>query len=505
MASPDQPSLPGDLSGWKEVAAHLCRSVRTVQRWEKELGLPIRRVRTAAGEVIYARRDDLGEWLDSRVGRAAVADASNGKRDSGEVPIVPANGPGANGQTEPSGRSGEVEARLAERTGPAVAAPAISAGPGRRQWLGPVALSLGVVGAIALVALWWLSGLGRRREPAAWVVEKGTLVVQDARGRTLWTHDFDPLLRTESLGGRHRSLLNDRLTDAITIVDLDGDGSSEVVVAAWGESRHSALYCFESDGRVRFKHAVSRTVRFGNRTFGPPFALRPPLMTREAGRTFLWAPFVDSEFPATLQKLTALGEVAGEYWQAGHIRTAHELEQDGRRLLLVGGVRNEDATGSLAVLDVENPTASAPAAKDEYRCTSCPKRPPEVFMTFPRPEIGRLFGERAEVTAIDSRPGNKVRIAVTYSQLKSPEHPACFPATGFYHLDDRLRVVSADYGDNYIQCHAHLKLSGKLEHDFGPRDVAELFPVWRWRNGVAERVDGPEVDAATEASAAGSR
>jgi len=31
------------LSGWKEIACHLGRGVRTVQRYERELGLPIRR------------------------------------------------------------------------------------------------------------------------------------------------------------------------------------------------------------------------------------------------------------------------------------------------------------------------------------------------------------------------------------------------------------------------------------------------------------------------------
>lgn len=31
------------LSGWKEIANYLRKGVRTVQRYERELGLPIRR------------------------------------------------------------------------------------------------------------------------------------------------------------------------------------------------------------------------------------------------------------------------------------------------------------------------------------------------------------------------------------------------------------------------------------------------------------------------------
>ena len=38
------------LHGWKEVAAYLGRSPRAVQRYERELGLPIHRVRTSHGQ-----------------------------------------------------------------------------------------------------------------------------------------------------------------------------------------------------------------------------------------------------------------------------------------------------------------------------------------------------------------------------------------------------------------------------------------------------------------------
>jgi hypothetical protein len=44
--SPTSTPLPGSsaadrLDSWKEIAAHLKRDVRTVQRWEKEHGLPV--------------------------------------------------------------------------------------------------------------------------------------------------------------------------------------------------------------------------------------------------------------------------------------------------------------------------------------------------------------------------------------------------------------------------------------------------------------------------------
>jgi hypothetical protein len=64
------------LNSWKEIAAHLGRGVRTVQRWEQELGLPVRRPRGKSRSAVIALAGDLDEWLH----RAPVGlgPASNG-------------------------------------------------------------------------------------------------------------------------------------------------------------------------------------------------------------------------------------------------------------------------------------------------------------------------------------------------------------------------------------------------------------------------------------------
>lgn len=51
------------LNSWKEVAAYLGRGVRTVQRWEQELGLPVRRPRGKDRSAVIALKADLDRWL----------------------------------------------------------------------------------------------------------------------------------------------------------------------------------------------------------------------------------------------------------------------------------------------------------------------------------------------------------------------------------------------------------------------------------------------------------
>jgi hypothetical protein len=51
------------LNSWKEVALYLGRGVRTVQRWEQELGLPVRRPRGRARSAVLALKAELDTWL----------------------------------------------------------------------------------------------------------------------------------------------------------------------------------------------------------------------------------------------------------------------------------------------------------------------------------------------------------------------------------------------------------------------------------------------------------
>jgi hypothetical protein len=51
------------LNSWKEIAAYLGRGVRTVQRWEQELGLPVRRPRGRERSAVIALKPDLDLWL----------------------------------------------------------------------------------------------------------------------------------------------------------------------------------------------------------------------------------------------------------------------------------------------------------------------------------------------------------------------------------------------------------------------------------------------------------
>lgn len=54
------------LDSWKEIAVHLGRGVRTVQRWEKEEGLPVHRHLHSRQGTVYAFKPAIDDWWAQR-------------------------------------------------------------------------------------------------------------------------------------------------------------------------------------------------------------------------------------------------------------------------------------------------------------------------------------------------------------------------------------------------------------------------------------------------------
>jgi TolB-like protein len=60
------PLLGKKLVSWKEIACHLGRETRTVQRWEKTEGLPVRRHGHQKKSTVYAYASELDAWFKKR-------------------------------------------------------------------------------------------------------------------------------------------------------------------------------------------------------------------------------------------------------------------------------------------------------------------------------------------------------------------------------------------------------------------------------------------------------
>jgi TolB-like protein/Tfp pilus assembly protein PilF len=88
------PSANDRLDSWKEIAAYLKKEVRTVQRWEKSLGLPVRRLAQGKVGTVFAYKPDLDAWWRESQSKVddeqdkSYAEADSGSSGSNVVVLV---------------------------------------------------------------------------------------------------------------------------------------------------------------------------------------------------------------------------------------------------------------------------------------------------------------------------------------------------------------------------------------------------------------------------------
>jgi Tol biopolymer transport system component len=86
--STTQPLPNGRLDSWKEIATYLGRGVRTVQRWEREEGLPVHRLVHEKRGSIYAYKHELDTWWQSRRSQLSVSPSA----DADQASVAQTNG-----------------------------------------------------------------------------------------------------------------------------------------------------------------------------------------------------------------------------------------------------------------------------------------------------------------------------------------------------------------------------------------------------------------------------
>jgi hypothetical protein len=89
------------LRGWKEIAAFLGTSARSAQRWERELGMPVQRLRMTTGSVVSAYPSEIDAWrrrvsadlAKESIQSGGTDDAEAGDSDPGDPADSQGDGP----------------------------------------------------------------------------------------------------------------------------------------------------------------------------------------------------------------------------------------------------------------------------------------------------------------------------------------------------------------------------------------------------------------------------
>jgi hypothetical protein len=447
---PAEPSPSPRLNGWKEIAAHFGKGVRTVQRWEKELGLPIRRLQAGKGDIVYALEQELEAWRIAVERRGPL----DGRPDEDDA-----------------------EPERAAMAGPTPAPPS-AAGGVRHRWR--VAALVGVLPVASLCVLLWLA-FRPIRQPIDARVDGQVLRAFAADGRVLWEHRFPFPLNDSPASGEQRRVVPTTIVD-----DVDGDGTNEVLFIRSHEQNATGagLFCFEADGRLRFEHWTRRRVMFGDvPAVGPWNPFRFTTAADANGRKWIWLASNDTDqFPTVVEKIDPTGKSVGEFWATGLVTTMLPTTFGGRRVMVLAGANNEFNGASVAVVDEANPTGTAPAIKDHYVCRGCPAGRPIEFIAFPGSDVERANDGENGVPRVLRGEGGEFTVILTHVYTYTPQgrQAVIFEGATQYRFDAALRPLSGEHQPAFHQLHDAMHRAGLLDHPYGPVDDAALWPIFRW-------------------------
>ena len=412
VRAPDSKRL---LTSWKEIAEYLGVSVRTAQKWEGEMGLPVHRLPGEKGRV-SAEAGALERWKKTTVARP---------------------------HWWASVRFFRVYAA--------------------------VATALVVVAGGVFLGGYLASN--RKGPPARFRHELNTLVVSDEAGRELWGKTFEDAFHH---GNTPEVMIESRQA---WFGDLDGDGGVELLYTydpVSSQKNGSVLICFSEKGQEKWRFVPGTAISTANYTLKPPFLigafLVAPLGKDRTKRVLVTSHHL-ARYPNQFVALSSGGRVLGEYWHSGHFTHMDlaDLDGDGAEEVLLGGISNGYQAATLVVLDPLNLGGASLEENPEYQLEGLGPGKEKARLLFARTCINRKFDmynwvEDLAVQQHSIKIGLKERLDFSRASV-------------IYHLNRNLDLTDLVVSDRLKGLHRELESTGQLDHAWTDREMAELRKI----------------------------
>jgi hypothetical protein len=436
-------AAPHTLNGWKEIAGYLGKSVRSAQRWEMTLGLPIHRIKTPDAQIVYAHAHEIDEWRRQlEKSRGADWEQALSPADAAQTA-----GDGSSVLTAPPA------------TGPVPTAP----GP-RHTMLGTAAVLLLLTGAIGG---WWVARPEALAVEVRYVGRSVEALASD--GTLVWKHTFD----TDISAPRR----------APTFVDLDDDGEAEVLVPIrrlpnGAAVVSDALVCFTRRGEVRWTVAPDNTLTFGGHAYSAPWSLRDFAIASTRGPRAVWIAYAHHTwFPGLVLQVNPDGSRLLKYVQAGALYSIAHWPTAAGSFLAIGGTSEEHEQATLALIPDSASPASFPVGVPSLACEHCPQGRPSRLLLIAPAELTRANNEVFPYV---------VQLQVVGASLKLTI--ADGPGRSVASVEPDFSLQSLQFGQRYWAAHKSLEGRAQIDHAtedcpdrLKPRQVREWTPDSGWR------------------------
>jgi hypothetical protein len=417
-----------ELHTWKEIADYLDVTPRTAQKWEKERGLPVRRLPGERGG-IYSMAEELDAWRLS------------GKKNG--LPDV------AGPQTQVS------------------AAPPRWTTTIRRPW---ILISIPLILALAFGYWVWF----RPGKPASWRIVGKSFIISDNRGHDLWAWSSDV-----TLGMSQTHEFNERMSRFIWIGDVDGDGKIETLVAPnpndFMRTKNSTpLVCLDESGNERWRFTPGGKLASGRDQFLNLYFVANFLVTRMAPNrqnVILVSSVNIPDYPCEISLLDIhTGKAIREYRHSGYLGTniknmlVSDLNGDGISEIYLGGVNNAEGKATLVVLNPDDFAGFSRESQWDYQLQGSPPGREIRRVMFPNIYQDANVDGINGVMELGANPQGLWARVLQY-------HDSSHNVFNDYFFATDGRLLRMDPSSEFISFHKEEEHAGLLKHSFTSEEL----------------------------------
>ncbi len=299
------------LSTWKEISSYLDRNIRTCQRWEKEMGLPVFRMEDSIRASVFAYRDEIDEWLHNRTKNNEI-----GKKT------------------------------FFERKGAVIG-----------TFIG-LAVSVVVLAYVLFFHIYKEKQTIRSYNPTHIALNNDVVYFCDASGESLWDFKFSPEQGFRSFYLPPRS---NEIRKLVDFADIDGDSRNEVVFFRLSDDlENREIIVFDNDGSLLFRKAFVPNQRYADTTLDYhgwriDYLKMVDILGDEIPEILaIWKN--QSRFPSTFVVYDSFGNELFRYNHSGHLHRFDVFKNsEGKKFIFLAGTNNLlDGNAVLAVLNCDH-------------------------------------------------------------------------------------------------------------------------------------------------------
>jgi hypothetical protein len=313
------------------------------------------------------------------------------------------------------------------------------------------------------------------------------LITYNAEGAELWRkhigEGYDVKRMPDWLAGHP-----DR---ALTAVDVDGDGTNEVLaIFGWimvsdkEIPGKNSIICYNADGTQRWQYEVHRDMTIGGVHYADDYRISLMLVDdfdRDGKMDVILQATHHPWFPNVLIRLSAIdGSFVGEYWHPGAVPyfAQQDLDGDGVRELLFAGQNNRFGRACLLVLDPRTIEGYAPSPP-EFIPEGISRGKERYYVLFPSTELEPLW---ADVTnhALNLTIRTDSTIEAVVLEPLWDQRP-----TLYYYFDLSMKCVSVRGSDFFTGIYRQYQHEGKIQKPLDDAFYDRLRNSVRYWNGTS--------------------